>query len=570
MAPTCQPSLEGPRSGVETKAEGDQTVNSENLNGWRKLPLIAIAFGISLISSLAVAIAPASASSATILLSKASGPPSSTITVTGTGFAPSTGITVTFNGTPSATATTDISGAFTATVTVVKTTPPRTYPVVASDSFNTSSAPFIVRTNWTTFHFSDTGTGVNPYENILNAGNAHSLTAFGTGTLSSGSTSDVLVGSSAVIYNGTVFVKGYYGHMYAFKQACFATVKSCAPLWIAPAGGGQSEITVANGVVYVASASGSGFSAYSATGSSTYCSGTAPKICKPEWIGSTPFDGANEEEGLTVTGATVFFTGGGSHRYLYAFNTKPTAANCVTSVAGLQTCSPLWSGHVGYDIAQGVSVSGGLAYVSADHLYAFNVASSPSYCSTSAGATTCNPVWTGSTTAGGGEPVISGGKVYTTTNNGILTEFPVGGGGANCTGPASARVCSPLWSTPIATAYMTPAISNGMIYAAGYQSYLNVLNASTGALLWSSDQNAIGQWSTPTVANGVVYTSDFFGSLRAYSATKTASCTGTVPVCLPLWTSTQTHIAQSTPVVVDGTVYVTSGQMGNKVQAFHT
>ena len=514
---------------------------------------------VSVAATTGMAVGMASASAVAIALSKTSGPPTSTITVTGTGFTPSKRISVTFAGSTATTTTSDTSGNFKAAVTVPKSTVPGSYSVSASDNVHASSATFMVRTNWVTFGFSAAASGNNPYENVLNTATVKSLSLFGTGTgLSANS-----VGASPsppVVYDGEVFVTDYYHHLFAFKQTCLVTAKVCSPLWSASAGIAQDQISVANGVVYVPDASFTGIDAYSTSGSLL-------------WKGTTPFSGGGGG-GPVVANKVVYFPDG---RSLYAFSTNSLSANCSTS-SGLRTCTPLWSSKAASaSISQGVTISGGLAYVSADKLYAFNATANASTCTTSAGATTCSPVWTGTSYSAqaDGQPVVAAGEVYVDQGNGILYQYPTTAGGANCSGPTTARTCTPHWKTGISFSYGAPAIANGMIFA-NANSFLAALSASTGALVWTTPQFATGQWGTPVAANGVVYTGDGNNSLGAYSEGKTAQCAtaigpfGNVPTCHPLWTATQKGAAVATPVVADGAVYVSGAlSSGGGISVYH-
>ena len=57
----------------------------------------------------------------------------------------------------------------------------------------------------------------------------------------------------------------------------------------------------------------------------------------------------------------------------------------------------------------------------------------------------------------------------------------------------------------------SPAVAEGVVYAASADGNLYALNASTGALVWKYT-GVTGTWSSPAVANGVVYV----GSSDAY------------------------------------------------------
>jgi outer membrane protein assembly factor BamB len=84
----------------------------------------------------------------------------------------------------------------------------------------------------------------------------------------------------------------------------------------------------------------------------------------------------------------------------------------------------------------------------------------------------------------------------------------------------------------------SPAVANGLVYAASDDGNLYALNASTGALVWDYPS---GAGATPAVANGVVYVDGVY----ALNAT-----TGAL-----LWTSP----FGSFPAVADGVVYSVGG-----------
>jgi len=87
------------------------------------------------------------------------------------------------------------------------------------------------------------------------------------------------------------------------------------------------------------------------------------------------------------------------------------------------------------------------------------------------------------------------GALYAAVPNG-LTKLAIG---ANC-------ALSIAWQTPIgATGYSVPAVAKGVVYAAGGNT-LYAVDASSGAILWSSGSTISGTITAePTVANGRVY-----------------------------------------------------------------
>jgi outer membrane protein assembly factor BamB len=100
----------------------------------------------------------------------------------------------------------------------------------------------------------------------------------------------------------------------------------------------------------------------------------------------------------------------------------------------------------------------------------------------------------------------------------------------------------------------SPAIANGIVYAASQDYGLYAFDANTGNRLWNAPDNG----ASPVVANGVVYTGSFSdNSVHAYNASTGA----------PLWKYKTGKYVYSTPSVVNGKLYIRSDD-GN-VYAFH-
>jgi len=116
-----------------------------------------------------------------------------------------------------------------------------------------------------------------------------------------------------------------------------------------------------------------------------------------------------------------------------------------------------------------------------------------------------------------------------------------------------------------AVAFDTPAVANGLVYV-GVDATLEVFKAkgcrkSKCSPVWSGDasgsQAAIV--SSPAVANGVVYVAGFDSKVYAANA---SGCG--VATCSPLWTFKLDVPLGLAPVVIDGRVMVT----GSVIQAF--
>ena len=166
----------------------------------------------------------------------------------------------------------------------------------------------------------------------------------------------------------------------------------------------------------------------------------------------------------------------------------------------------------------------------------------------------------------GSSPAVAGGAVYMGSTQGNLYAFSADGT-TGCSGTPT--TCSPLWTgTTGQIEYSSPAVANGVIYVAAADGKLYAFSttASTARCsgtpktckpLWTA---AIGgtntyEQSSPVVVNGVVYvTAGTTGKLYAFSAAGTTGCSGTPTTCSPLWTAAAE--GGSSPAVSGGVVYV--------------
>ena len=119
---------------------------------------------------------------------------------------------VNFDMTQIGTATTDATGTFVVRVSVPKTALPGNHTLQATGQSSglSASASFLVRTDWTQFHFGLQHTGYNPYENVLSTSNVSELTldwSYATGNE---------IESSPALANGVVYVGSGDHTLYAF------------------------------------------------------------------------------------------------------------------------------------------------------------------------------------------------------------------------------------------------------------------------------------------------------------------------------------------------------------------
>jgi hypothetical protein len=371
---------------------------------------------------------------------------------------------------------------------------------------------------------------------------------------------------------GVVYAGGQSGNLFAFDAngvtKCSGAPSQCSPLWTGDTGGGgivTSTPAVANGVVYVSanatSTSSGGLYAFDANGV-TNCSGT-PKVCQPLWTASS-----GEESSPVVVSGEVYIGG-------------PTVegfdANGSTNCSGTpKVCRPLWtsSSNAGFTSP---AVSNGILYTTgeasgSDKVFAFS-ANGTTDCSGT--PTSCNPLWTGTmgTTYSTASPAVSGGVVYTESNDDKLFAFDANGS-TGCSGtPAT---CTPLWTAALSGTPddSSPAVANGTVYAPS--STLQAFDASgvtncsgtpkTCTPLRSYNVTVLG--SSPSVANGLVFIGSttnaspkVFG-VEAFDATGHADCSGTPTACSPLWTGATGGPLTASPAIANGKVYADDSSFG--------
>jgi len=186
------------------------------------------------------------------------------------------------------------------------------------------------------------------------------------------------------------------------------------------------------------------------------------------------------------------------------------------------TGAVVWVRHPAEPYVQGpVSVSGPLAYVLDDALYAYD-------------ATSGALVYKVGTGYFSGTPVVSGGLVFIQTPDGLVARNASDG--------------SSVWSVPLDSwgGDLTPAVDGDTIVAATAR-YVRAFAASSGAPRWTVDGGAGAYYRTPALANGVVYAGSLENGLQAVD-----QATGQV-----LYTSRPDSVwSCDDPVVGHGVVYV--------------
>ena len=228
------------------------------------------------------------------------------------------------------------------------------------------------------------------------------------------------------------------------------------------------------------------------------------------------------------------------------------------------TGAKLWSFTTGNTVRSSPAVANGIVYIGSDdnNLYALDANTGAKLWSYSTG----NLVFSSPTVAGGIVYIISAdGYLYALdANTGVkLWSDPRGGGGSS---PAvvdgvvyvasefdvyalNAKSGAQLWSDSVlsTSGSSSPAVVNGVVYVGSGDGNLYALNASTGAKLWAFTTGGL-DFNSPAVANGVVYIGSIDGNLYALNA-------GTGK---KMWSYSTKNIVETSPAVANGVVYFAS------------
>jgi outer membrane protein assembly factor BamB len=394
---------------------------------------------------------------------------------------------------------------------------------------------------WRQFHGRPTHQGFNPQEQTVGANNVTNLSLewIGVGVSSQFS---LIFRSSPAIVGGFAYFGDTGGMLYAFRaNGCGGS--QCSPAWRAPLVQSiYNSPAVADGIVYVGTASKQGrLFAFDAAGcGSPVCTTPLWKSTHISILDSSP----SVADGVVYVGS---FDGG-----VHAF----AAGGC-----GADECAPVWVGTTTGYVDNSPTVANGIVYAgdSDGKLYAFDAAG--------CGAPTCDPLWIGiagaaiiSSTAAVVNGVVYIGSFY----DGKLNAFAAGGCGA--------PTCAPLWVGNAGT-YVdsSPAVAYGRVYIGSGDAQLKVFDAAgcgqaTCNPVWVG--TAPGPQATiessPMVANGVVYVGENNNRVYAFRA---AGCGR--QTCTRVWEFiTQDPIVNSSPVLVNGTLYLTGTNFGQTPELY--
>jgi outer membrane protein assembly factor BamB len=387
--------------------------------------------------------------------------------------------------------------------------------------------------NWPQFRFDDGHTGFNPNEIAITRKNAPQLSLEWEAQLG-----DIVYSSSPTVVNGVVYIGSMDGTLWAYPATGCGQSLCTTPLWRST---NLAQIvdtpTVSGGKIYV----GSQTSFDSAAGKLNVfkAKGCGKAVCKPLWQGKAGSQSILNSSPTVSNG--VVYVGAFDHR-LYAFD----ANGC-----GSKKCAPIWTGMTGGSIESTPTMDGDWVLVGSDDgkLYAFPAAG--------CGQKQCAPAWTGELGWAVFEstPAVVNGTIYIGSQHSVAA-FPAAGCGQSD--------CQPMWQGQFQGEQNffggSPAVAGGRVYI-GIESGLGVFDANgCGQSICAPLQLDFGSGaqaaieSSPTVAGGVVFAGRNTGEVLAWS---TKPC-GQFQ-CGEIWKAfTNEEIVNSSPTVVNGTVYIGS------------
>jgi outer membrane protein assembly factor BamB len=431
-----------------------------------------------------------------ITLSKKSGPPTSKILVSGRGFEANVGVDIFFDTKDKALVVTNGQGEFhDAGIHAPRSARPGKHWVTSLERNNDKGAqqPFLVRTDWSEFHFDADGTRLNPYENVLNPS-----TVSGLGLQWSYSTL-YYQDSSMAIADGVVYVGPKDSYVYALNARTGDLLWS----YLTYSASGLSSPAVASGVVYVGDFLYAVYALNARTGSLlwAYLTGTSV-MSSPAVANGVVYVGSRDYNVYALNART------GDKLWSYPtgswVDSSPAVANGVVYVGSFdknvyalnaRTGAKLWSYATGGSVESSPVVANGTVYVGSDdnNLYALN-------------ARTGTKLWNYATgNAVVSSPAVANGIVYVGSEDYNLYAL---------NGSTGAL----LWTYSKGIFFSSPAVANGVVYVGSLDGNVYALNARTGTKLWRYTTGD-GVASSPAVANGMVYVGSLDFNVYAFSLT---------------------------------------------------
>jgi outer membrane protein assembly factor BamB len=310
------------------------------------------------------------------------------------------------------------------------------------------------------------------------------------------------------------------------------TVGGLDLLWSYTTGGSvQSSPSIAHGAVFVGSNDGNVYALKTSTGAVLWSF--------PAGLGGSS---------IAVANGVAYVDG------LYALNASTGAVLWNSGFAGASTLADgvLYLGSVDEDYA--VNASDGSLVWKAHWGYA--TASSMAFANATVYFCTTNFIVYALDAATGGDSIIMDGGCTNSGTSPAVADGVVYVGSGNVVNVLSASTGALLWTYPTGnTIEGAPAVANGVVYIGSDDNNLYALNANTGTLLWAYTTGGFVT-SAPAVANGVVYVGSDDNKLYAINAS-----TGAL-----LWSYTTGGSVESSPAIANGVVYV--GSDDGNVYAF--
>lgn len=395
--------------------------------------------------------------------------------------------------------------------------------------------------DWRQFHGAPHHRGLNRHEDQVSETNVHNLSLSWIGN---GSTfgDDLVFKSSPTVVDGFVYFGTDQGQLLAFRDDCAGS--SCQPAWSVDLPQAiYNTPAVIDGVLYVGTASPLG--KMYAFDVDACASGS----CQPLWRSKMAVGSSSP----TVSHGVVYV--GSQQTGISAFD----ADGC-----GRARCDPLWIGQTGGYVLNSPAVVKGVMYVGSESgdFLAFDA--------DGCGAATCDPIWSSPVSGPiyDASPTVWRGKVYVASFNAEPDSFVYAFDADGCGDP----VCDPLWRG-VGGHYLnsSPAVAYGQVYIGSGDGRLLAFPARgcgtpTCGPSWTYD--AAGPVATsesaPMVANGVVYVGENNGRVYAYPAHGCGEFQ-----CDKLWEFiTQDPLVNSSPTMVNGTLYVTGTNFGSVPQLY--
>jgi outer membrane protein assembly factor BamB len=326
--------------------------------------------------------------------------------------------------------------------------------------------------------------------------------------------------------------------------------KTNQTLWKYGTGSVRTSPDVANGIVYVGSATdGNVYALNMTTGVTVWQFKTGNAVySSPAVANGIVYVGSSDDDVYALNATTSAVT----NRLVWKYPTgggvesSPAIANGVVYVGSddnrtyalnATTGALVWEYTTGYDVRSSPAVANGVVYVGSwdRNVYALNATTT---------AVTNRLVWkytTGWTVDS--SPAVANGIVYVGSDDDKVYAI-------------NATTGKQVWNyTTGFDVYSSPAVANGIVYVGSDDDNVYALITTTGTLVWKYTTGGYVE-SSPAVANGTVYVGSDDNNIYALNA-----ATGAL-----VWKYKTSSAVYSPPAVASGSVYV-GGWDGN-VYAF--